>query len=76
VIKIDVEGAEAEVLRGAPQALALHPVIFLATHGETAHRACLDLLAASGYRVRSLDGGPPEGTDEVLAVASSRASCS
>jgi len=71
VIKIDVEGAEADVLRGACGAMEKRPLVFLATHGETAHRACLELLATSGYKVSALDGGPPEGTDEVVAVASS-----
>jgi FkbM family methyltransferase len=71
VIKIDVEGAEAAVLRGAPRVMGRHPVIFLATHGERVHDESVRLLVASGYEVRSLDGGPPEGTDEVAAVASS-----
>ncbi|MCL6545621.1 MAG: FkbM family methyltransferase [Bryobacteraceae bacterium] len=69
VIKIDVEGAEAEVLRGARRAIERQPVIFLSTHGEEAHRECLDLLTAAGYEVRALEGGPAEGTEEVLAVA-------
>jgi hypothetical protein len=68
LIKIDVEGAEADVLRGARAAMQNQPMLFLATHGETVHRACLELLAASGYRVLALGGGPPEGTDEVAAV--------
>ena len=67
VIKVDVEGAEASVLRGACTAMEKRPIVFLATHGETAHRACLGLLTTSGYKVRALDGGAPEGTDEVLA---------
>jgi FkbM family methyltransferase len=73
VIKIDVEGAEEDVLRGASRALERHPAIFLATHGERVHRACLDLLMAAGYEVRALDGGPPEGTHDVLAVAAGKA---
>jgi len=72
VIKIDVEGAEADVLRGARRAMERHPVIFLATHGEKVHRDCLDLLTASGYPARAVDGGPPEGTDEILAVWAGR----
>jgi FkbM family methyltransferase len=71
VVKIDVEGAEADVLRGARGAMEKHPMMFLATHGEPTHRACLELLAASAYKIRALDGGPPEGTDEVVAVGSS-----
>jgi len=46
-------------------------MVLLATHGETAHRTCLELLATSGYSVAALDGGPPERSDEVAAVASS-----
>ena len=72
VIKIDVEGAEAHVLRGARRAMQRHPAIFLATHGEGVHRRCLDLLTACGYEVRAMDGGPPEGTNEVLAVAAGK----
>jgi FkbM family methyltransferase len=70
VVKLDVEGAEAGVLRGACTAMRRRPVVFLATHGETVHRICLDLLAASGYSVRALDGGAPEEKDEVLAIGS------
>ena len=69
MIKIDVEGAETDVLRGARRLLERHPVIFLATHGEKAHLECVELLMASGYEVHALDGGPPEGTDEVVAAA-------
>lgn len=43
-------------------------MIFLATNGEKLHCECVELLMASGYEVRVLDGGPPEGTDEVVAV--------
>jgi FkbM family methyltransferase len=69
VIKIDVEGAEAAVLRGACQAMERHPVILLATHGAQVHRECLDLLMAAGYELVSLHGGPPERTDEIVALA-------
>lgn len=71
LIKIDVEGAEENVLRGACGAMERRPVLFLATHSARAHRACLELLAVYRYKVHALDGGPPEGTDEVVAVASS-----
>jgi hypothetical protein len=70
VIKIDVEGAEADVLRGACVAMRHRPVVFLATHGAPVHQVCLEFLATSGYSSRALGGGPPEATDEVLAVAS------
>jgi len=68
VIKIDVEGAEAAVLRGARQIMERHPVILLATHGAQAHRECLQLLATAGYTTRGLDGGPGELTSEIVAA--------
>lgn len=70
LIKIDVEGAEADVLRGARQAMQRKPIVFLATHGESVHGACVDLLRASGYDVHALDGGSPERTDELVAMPS------
>jgi FkbM family methyltransferase len=69
VIKIDVEGAEAALLRGASRTLERHPVILVATHDAQAHRECLDLLTAAGYGLVSLHGGPPERTDEIVALA-------
>ena len=69
LIKIDVEGAEEQVLRAANRALVRHPVLFVATHGGAVHRASVEVLTAWGYQVRSLEGGPPEGTDELIAVA-------
>jgi FkbM family methyltransferase len=72
IMKIDVEGAEADVLRGARNAMWKRPIIFLATHGAATHRACLELLAASDYEIRALNGGTPEGTDEVVALPRAR----
>jgi len=47
VIKIDVEGAEAEVLRGSQRVMERRPVILLAILGEKARRECLDSLTAA-----------------------------
>lgn len=53
VIKIDVEGAELLVLRGASRALAeYHPCLFVEIHGGEQHIECRDFLAAKGYRLR------------------------
>ena len=55
-IKIDVEGAEAAVLKGASNLLRdHHPVIFLATHGKHVRAECLDLLHELGYQCSSLE---------------------
>jgi FkbM family methyltransferase len=62
VIKIDVEGAEYNVLQGAETCLSRHPVVFLATHSEMLDCKCRDFLQALGYRVRSI------GSHELLAT--------
>jgi FkbM family methyltransferase len=52
VLKIDVEGAEFEVLSGATRGITeFHPTIFLEVHGTELHRACRDFLVAKGYSV-------------------------
>lgn len=68
-MKIDVEGAEAAVLRGAMVTLAkFRPMIFLATHGPEVHRECLAILSQLGYHCAPLDGRRDLlSTDELLA---------
>ena len=62
VMKIDVEGAEYEVLIGARTVISkAKPVIFLATHGEEIHARCCDLLRDFGYHLQLL------APDEVVA---------
>lgn len=52
VIKIDVEGAEWEVLQGANRVIMqVHPAIFLEVHGTELHANCRNFLIAHGYRV-------------------------
>ena len=59
LIKIDVEGAELEVLRGAKKLiLASTPTIFLATHDKNlpgVHRGCIKFLQNIGYHVESIN---------------------
>jgi hypothetical protein len=69
-LKIDVEGAELKVLRGARQILeAAKPVIFLATHGPDVHASCCRFLGEVGYGLEHLDGESVESSSELLAVA-------
>ncbi len=70
LLKIDVEGAELEVLQGAERLLReKRPTIFLATHGAAVHAACCGLLREHGYQLAALDGtSAVENTDEVLAT--------
>jgi FkbM family methyltransferase len=53
VMKIDVEGAEHLVLKGARATLAkAKPTVFLSTHSEHLREQCLAYLAQHGYRHR------------------------
>lgn len=68
VIKIDVEGAELEVLKGASQTLCRHrPLILLATHGAAVHRECCRFLEKHAFVLESLDTRPLEQSDELVA---------
>jgi len=56
LIKVDVEGGEAAVLRGAEGVLAEHrPVLIVSTHGPGVRREVVDSMEALGYRVSALD---------------------
>jgi len=69
-MKIDVEGAELGVLRGAAATLAAHrPTLFLATHGKDLHRQCCDFLQSLEYQLEPISGAVLDQTDEILAYA-------
>jgi len=56
VIKIDVEGHEANVLRGAEHILDRNrPKVFVATHDPQSRAQCVQILEAHDYQVRWLD---------------------
>jgi len=70
-IKIDVEGAELKVLKGAENILSKSsPVIFLATHGQEIHAQCCSYLRSLGYNLKSFDQHVIDSTDEILASKS------
>lgn len=52
VLKIDVEGAEAEVLKGAINILnKYHPTVLLALDSPKTREDCLNLLLGLGYKI-------------------------
>src|SRR5579883_482420 len=58
VIKIDVEGAESDVLAGAQRLLQTgHPRLFIELHSDALDRACARRLRDLGYAIRYIE--PP-----------------
>lgn len=69
-VKIDVEGAELAVLRGARATLSRHrPTLLIAFHGDDLFRDCLNLLSGHGYLVRNLRDHPLQATSPATGEA-------
>lgn len=76
VLKIDVEGGEADVLEGALDVLPGDVRMVIAIHSEAADRACVSLLEAHGFRFAATpelernreSRGPWSGDPDLLAV--------
>jgi len=67
-MKVDVEGAEHDVLKGAIKLLErYHPTLFLDTHQREAHRPTITLLEELGYDFKILDGQSLQVTKELIA---------
>ena len=69
LVKIDVEGAEAEVLRGAMMTLRKHrPILLVEVHHIRAMHEVEDVLRAAGYSISLLDS-PEESPSRCFAKA-------
>ncbi|MBT4431742.1 MAG: FkbM family methyltransferase [Nitrospinaceae bacterium] len=71
-LKIDVEGAENQVLQGAQRTIEkVHPTIFLALHGEDQKNQCFQFLQMNNYALYDLEDREltaPGETDEIRAT--------
>ncbi|MDF1519078.1 MAG: FkbM family methyltransferase [Brevefilum sp.] len=68
VLKIDVEGAEHDVLCGAENLIeSARPILFLDTHQREAHQKTLEFLQSHNYQVDILDGKSIQETREFIA---------
>ncbi|MDB5319428.1 MAG: methyltransferase FkbM family protein [Phycisphaerales bacterium] len=80
VMKVDVEGAEVDVLNGARRLIeAQHPTIMVATHSVPLFDATRVLLESLGYEIQVLDEPSTRSTSgmalgELLAIYPARAS--
>jgi FkbM family methyltransferase len=71
LIKIDAEGAEVRVLRGASRVLREdRPLLVLSTHWEQGHMQCLEILQAHGYSMVPILGSSIHQTSELLCLPS------
>ena len=70
LVKIDVEGSEAQVLEGSRKTLIRYqPVIFVALHSKRQSIRCRSLFEDLDYEVFRLDGAPAiESEDEIYAL--------
>jgi FkbM family methyltransferase len=69
-MKIDVEGAELSVLKGARECLSsFHPRIFLSLHSKELLDECSAYLTSLGYVLTPMDNVPLEQSREVFAIA-------
>jgi FkbM family methyltransferase len=68
-IKMDIEGAESDALRGAKELLAGGPLtIALSTHGWQQHETCWAILGDAGFNLDLLRDGTADGDYLILAT--------
>lgn len=67
-LKIDVEGAEFLVLKGAQNLLKVnHPIIFISIHSDSLREECFNFLLSLGYNLFSIKEKDLNKANEILA---------
>ncbi len=70
-IKIDVEGAEMEVLKGMKNVISLaRPKIIIATHNDECHKYVIDFINDLRYTIKILNPERVKGDTEIIALPS------
>lgn len=71
VLKIDAEGAELKILKGARSLLKIYrPIVILATHSSELHKDCLNLLKEEfNYALSPIIGNDISKTSEIIAFS-------
>ena len=68
VIKVGIEGAEAQALSGARSLLLeARPRVWIETHGWQAHEECLEAFRSLGYRIADEQAAGSSGYGRLLA---------
>jgi len=68
-IKIDVEGAECDVLKGLQKTISdARPKMIVATHNEECHNFVINFLKSNNYRIEILLPDGSKGDTEILAL--------
>lgn len=68
LVKMDIEGAELQVLRDMQSYFAQHkPTLFVSTHGKDVHTGCVSLLREMGYKLKPIDKKDLDASREILA---------
>ena len=68
LVKIDIEGGEADLLTAGHTLLEHHPLILLATHNADANHSCRELLTAHGYEIQAVGDEAADVCHELVAT--------
>jgi hypothetical protein len=71
LVQMDVQGLEADVLRGGARALGIGRVetFLIGTHGRDVHRACVEELERYGYTIECSEAEAKDQPDGILVAS-------